>query len=290
VINSPLAGTVESLAVQADGWVTQGQTLCILGGAAAETAIQQLQAQVVNDETQLQQDQQTEQQLTVTSDLAGTVGQLYVQTGEHVNEGEPIGTVYNSSSMTLTINVDELQVANVQPGQQVIITTPGLPGKTFSGQVTNLDTMGTNSGGAGGLATFGVNIAVNAAQGLLPGMTADAQIVVQTVPDAVLVPVEAIVQQGTQAEVEVLQNGQPSVVPVSVGLVNDQYAQITSGLQAGQTVITGVAGASALIGQTEQSSSATSGGGGQTTATGVGPFGGGPAVPSIKPAVAAGRG
>jgi HlyD family secretion protein len=238
VVVSPVAGTVQGLAVQENGWVQKGQRLATLGGPDALTAVAQARAQVDADQTTLQEDQQTERQLTVTSDLDGTVGAWFVQPGQRVGQGQPLGTVFNSQSMNLTIQVSELQVANVQPGQQVIVTVPGLPGKTFRGRVTGVDTMGAVQNG---LATFGVHIAVDATSGLRPGMTADARIVVQTVPDAVLVPVEAVIQQGSQAEVEVLRDGRPVAVPVTVGLVNDRYAQITSGLEPGETVITGMA-------------------------------------------------
>ncbi len=279
IVNSPIAGTVQSEAIAANGWVTQGETLCVLGGSAALTAVQQMVATVQSDQTQLQQDEQTQSELNVTSNLDGTVGNLFIQPGDRVGQGQPLGTVFNAASMTLTIQVDELEVAQVHAGQQVDITTPGLPGKTFTGQVTSVDPMGNTSGGAGSLATYGVAISVPAAAGLLPGMTADAEVVVQTVPNAILVPVEAIIQNGQQAEVEVLQGGRPSVVPVTVGLVNDQYAQITSGLQPGQVVVTGSTQAAPTLGQ--QTSSAGNPGGAAT------PGAGATIVPGPAPAVGA---
>lgn len=241
VVTSPVDGTVESLGVQANGWIKQGQVLLTLGGPAATSAIDQARAQVDQDQTALKQDEDTQAALTVISDLDGTVGNWFVQPGQTVNQGQPLGTIFNSQSMNLTIQVNELQVANVRPGEDVVVTSPGLPGKTFAAHVTGVDTMGNSQNG---LATFGVHVAVDATTGLRPGMTADARIVVQSVQDAIQVPVEAVLQQGTQAEVEVLQDGRPAVVPVTVGLVNDQQAQITSGLHVGQTVITGMAGQS----------------------------------------------
>jgi HlyD family secretion protein len=239
VVVSPVTGTVETEAVPTDGWVQQGQVLATLGGPNAITAVAQARAQVDQDQTTLEQDQQTETELTVISQLNGTVGNWFVQPGQRVGQGQALGMVFNSQAMNLSIQVSELQVANVQAGQPVIVTVPGLPGKTFSGKVTAVNEMGTSQNG---LATFGVNISVQATSGLRPGMTADARIVIQTVQNAILVPVEAVIQQNNRAEVEVLQDGRPVAVPVTVGLVNDQYAQITSGLQVGQTVITGMAG------------------------------------------------
>ena len=237
-VTSPVDGTVQTLAVQANGWVQQGQTLLTLGGASTLAAIRQARAAVDQAESTLTQDQQDLASLTLTSNLDGTVGYLFLQPGQHVNAGQNMGSVFNAQSMNLTIQVSELQVANVHTGQDVLVTTPGLPGKTFHGSVTSVDTMGTQQNG---LSTFGVHIGVAATSGLRPGMTADARIVVATVPNALMVPVEAVLQQDTGTEVEVLRDGRPETVPVQVGLVNDQYAQITSGLSAGVTVITGMA-------------------------------------------------
>ncbi len=294
VVSSPVDGTVENVTVQQNGWVQQGQDLMTIGGPSATTAIAQLRAQVTQDQTTLADDEQTQKDLTVVSTLDGTVGNWFVQTGQRVQQGQPLGTVFNSQSMNLTIQVNELQVANVHPGQQVVVTAPGLPGKTFTGRVTGVDTMGNTQNG---LATFGVHIAVDATAGLLPGMTADARIVVQSVADAIQVPIEAVVQQGTQAEVELLQDGRPVAVPVTVGLVNDQDAQITSGLQAGETVITGMAGQSlpglGQAGTAAGSGTATAPGAVAKTAVGVGALRGTAAGATLKapaPQTAGGKG
>jgi multidrug efflux pump subunit AcrA (membrane-fusion protein) len=156
--------------------------------------------------------------------------------GMTVGQNQPIANVFDASQMTLNIQVNELEVANVKPGQQVVITSPGLPGRTFNGKVASVSAMGSSNGG---LATFGVQIDVTGTSALKPGMTANARIIVATVPNALMVPVEAVVQSGSQTEVEVLHAGEAVFVPVRVGLVNDTSAQITSGLSAGVVVVTG---------------------------------------------------
>jgi HlyD family secretion protein len=243
-VSSPIAGTVAQVLVQPNAWVSRGQPLLSIGGAAAASAIATLAANVQQDQANLEADQQQLDSLTVRSDIDGRIANLNVRPGMTVNQGWFIGNIFDNSRMTLNIQVNELQVANVKQGQDVLITAPGLPGRTFHGQVASVASMGQSQNG--GLATFAVQIAVDGTSDLKPGMTADAHIVVATVPDALLVPVEAVVAGGGgQPEVEVLRGGQPVFVPVQVGLVNDQYAQITSGLQAGEVVITGMAGGNA---------------------------------------------
>lgn len=236
---SPITGTVEKLAAQANSWVTSGQTLMTLGGPSATSAIDAERTSVTNAESTLKQAEQQEASLTVTSALNGTVGYLFLQAGETVKAGQVFGQVFNSTSMTLTIHVSELQISSVHTGQSVLVTTPGIPGKVFDGKVASISTTGTSQNG---LATFGVQISVAATSGLKPGMTADARIVVATVKNALLVPVEAVLPQGTGAEVEILKSGKLAAMPVKVGLVNSTQAQILSGLQPGDVVVTGAAG------------------------------------------------
>ncbi len=254
VINAPVAGTVQSVGVQDNGWVTNGQPLLVLGGSGAVTAIEQAQATVAQDLTTLHIDEQHLKALTVRSKLNGVVGFLNLNAGESVNSGQFFGNVFNNSSMNLNINVDELQVANVHAGQPVEITSPGLPGRVFQGRVQNVASMGQNS--QNGLATFSVAITVSHTSALKPGMTADARIVIRTVKNALLVPVWALIQQGTHTEVEVLQDGAPQPVRVKVGLVNSHWAQILSGLKSGAPVVTGMAGQAPTAGTTAASGGA----------------------------------
>lgn len=238
-VSSPITGTVQTLTAQANSWVDSGQTIMTLGGPAAISAIEQLRTAVINAQNTLGQDEREQASLTVTSTLNGTVGYLYLQPGQRVQSGQNFGEVFNSQNMDLSIQVSELQISSVHVGQKVEVTTPGLPGKVFRGTVASINTIGNSQNG---LSTFGVQVNVAATSGLRPGMTADARIVVATVHNALMVPVEAVLPNGTGAEVEILRNGELATVPVRVGLVNDTEAQILSGLQPGAVVVTGAAG------------------------------------------------
>ncbi len=259
-VDSPITGTVESLAAQANAWVVGGTTIMTLGGPAAISAIEQDRTAVLNAENTLSQAEQQQASLTVTSTLNGTVGYLYLQPGQRVQSGQDFGEIFNAQNMDLTIQVSELQIASVNMGQKVEVTTPGLPGRVFAGTVASINTIGSAQNG---LSTFGVHINVGATSGLRPGMTADARIVIATVPNALMVPVEAVLPQGTGAEVEILQAGKLETVPVKVGLVNDTQAQILSGLQPGEVVVTGAAGTIPAAAATSTTGAVSSPGPGQ---------------------------
>ena len=72
---------------------------------------------------------------------------------------------------------------------------------------------------------------------LLPGMFAQVQVIAQQKPDAILVPKEAIVQQGNNQVVFVNDNGKASQRPVQIGIIDNKSAEVVSGLAAGEQVV-----------------------------------------------------
>ena len=235
-VRSPIAATVQRVDVALNSWVRQGQSLLSLGGGGATAAISADQLALQQDEAALAALHQEQAALTVTAPLSGVVGSLDVQVGERVAGGADIARVYGPRHMTLDLAVSQLQVTEVKRGQAVQVTTPGLTGKTFTGSVVGVGTVGTSGSG---LSTFSVHVAVDGHGTLLPGMSADARILTASARGVLLVPVEAVLQQSAGDEVEVLRHGQVSTVAVKVGLVNSTDAEILSGLHAGETVVTG---------------------------------------------------
>ena len=81
-----------------------------------------------------------------------------------------------------------------------------------------------------------MTIALSEATGVRPGMTATAQIVTDQHDDAVLVPNKAVTRSGSSRVVQVVTSNGTESRSVQVGLSNDSYTEITSGLSDGETV------------------------------------------------------
>jgi HlyD family secretion protein len=237
-VHSPIDATAEEVAAIPNAWVQAGAPLFRLGGGAAAAAIASEQLALQQDEASLETLRQERAALTVRSPISGIVSSVDVTAGQAIGGGGTIASEYGPDQMTFTLPVSELQVSQVKNGQSVQITTPGLSGKTFTGKVTAVNTVGQSGNG---LSTFDVTVAVDGGGELLPGMTADAEIITAQASNALLVPVEAVLQQQGGDEVEVVSGDQVTTVPVKVGLVNSDEAQILSGLSLGETVVTGAA-------------------------------------------------
>lgn len=164
------------------------------------------------------------------------------QAGEQVDATALI-TLADLSQPELEVFLDEEDMASVSVGQETEVSLDALPNQTFKGKVMQVDP---------GLVTEG-NVAVvravvqldaasfNKPQGLPTGLNATVDVIGGRATGAVLVPVEALREIGAKEYgVFVMENGKLAFRSVEVGLMDLTYAEIKSGLQAGETVSTGI--------------------------------------------------
>jgi membrane fusion protein (multidrug efflux system) len=131
------------------------------------------------------------------------------------------------------VTVEEANLAAVHPGLDVTLTVPAYPGVNLPAKVVTVAPSGDPRAH-----TFDAKIVpTNQDERLLPGMFAQVQIVAAEKQDALLVPKEAIVQQGNQQIVFVAQDGKAVATPVQTGMSNDTSVEIVSGLQPGAQVV-----------------------------------------------------
>lgn len=140
--------------------------------------------------------------------------------------------------------MDELDISNIQVGQQVLITAEAVEGRTYTGVVTKVSVAGTSSSGT---TTYPVTIRIDETDGLLPGMNVDATITLDSAGGVLAIPSAALNRGNTvlvTADSPSAANGtlmegiggdseQYYSVPVEVGASDDSYIEIISGLQEG---------------------------------------------------------
>ena len=94
-------------------------------------------------------------------------------------------------TMTLPVTVDELDLGSVALGQSVDVTVEALPGRTFSGTVTSVGSIGTNLGGS---SKFTVTVTLPREADMLSGMNASVTIALGA-REGIALPVAALTQQ-----------------------------------------------------------------------------------------------
>ncbi|MDN5363359.1 MAG: HlyD family secretion protein [Eubacteriales bacterium] len=182
----------------------------------------------------------------------GTASNQPLAEGDYVNSGQTLATLLNTSSMLVTIAVDEVDVNKLQVGQGATITFDALPDKKFTGTIKEIAVQGNSQNG---VTTFDVTVSIDNPEGIKPGMTANVEILVASKDNALLLPVEAVIERQGKKFVLVPDesgNAAPAtsgtgqnnsrqsgrrMVPVETGLYNESLIEITSGLKEGDTVI-----------------------------------------------------
>ena len=146
-------------------------------------------------------------------------------------------TLYPDLAMTITIGVDETDILALKEDQEAEITVSSVGEEIYPGSVTDISKVADTSTG---VTQYSAEIFLDKAPGMLPGMTAEVDVKIQGTENALIIPVEALHQTSTGSFVytsydEETQRygGRVDVVP---GMQNDNYAEILSGLQEGDTI------------------------------------------------------
>jgi len=177
----------------------------------------------------------------------GTILETHVSAGDAVGPSTLAVTLANLKSMQVVASVDETTIREVSAGQKASISFDAYPDQTFEGEVLSVPLQGTLQGD---VTVYEVPLSLSGAEelDLLVGMTANVEIEVGQVSDALLVPTLALVKANGGYQVlvpnttdaasdEQAVTGDPETVPVQIGLSNGTYTQIVKGLNAGDQVI-----------------------------------------------------
>lgn len=172
----------------------------------------------------------------VVSPLAGVITARPVKLGEGVIAGTVVATVVSREALYIEAFIDEADVAKLRPGQQVLITMDAYPGKTFKGEVYRISPVVL--GGKQETRTFEVRTRFNENPPVVkPGMSADVEIVVESIDRVLAVPAQAVIEKDRRRFVYVVRNSRAALVPVGTGRSNWSLVEVSEGLVEGEEVI-----------------------------------------------------
>ena len=183
----------------------------------------------------------------VFAPMDGTVIGEPMKTGETVSQGLSsqmvIMTIADLSSMQIELLVDETDIGGVAIGQNVEFTVDAYPDRTFHGVVSNISKKEYSSSSSSSSSsvvyyTVYVNINSNELQGLYPSMTARATIKGKEDTDVLIIPVTAVRSDTEGSYVYKMESGKLKKVYIKTGITTDTKVEVTSGLSAGDQVVT----------------------------------------------------
>ncbi|HHW56826.1 MAG TPA: HlyD family efflux transporter periplasmic adaptor subunit [Clostridia bacterium] len=191
----------------------------------------------------------------IQSQQAGFVPILDItQLSSYENQPET-AVIAGDSGYIVNLSVDETDIKNVKVGQKAQLTTDDLPGKIFTGTVSQVSQLPTIQNG---VASYNVTIQVDPSEDLLLGMSMNVTITVAEKENVLLLPIQAVQTNGNRQYVilytEDMKNQnftnnsssntnnmrnlfRNNIKFVETGIHNDNFVEIVSGVQEGDKVL-----------------------------------------------------
>lgn len=165
------AGTVKSVNYAAGDTVSEGDVIAVIT------------YQVSEEET-------SEEEVLAPYD--GVLLEMPIGEGDAVEAGAELALLMGLDGFSMGIAVDELNISQVAIGQDVEITIDAVEGD-YTGEVASISYNGTTSGS---VTAYQITAAVEYVEGVYPGMSVSAQIVIEDSGEGLIVPVDAVQTSG----------------------------------------------------------------------------------------------
>lgn len=178
---------------------------------------------------------------TITAPISGVVVNVpdAIKPGNLVQNGQDVATIVDASRLEAVLNVPEREFGKIRAGQPVTLTADALPGRKFEGTVAVV-TPAVDAGSG----TVRVACRFDGQGELLPGMFGRIDISYDSRADALVIPRNALLEDGGEPAVYVIRDGKAARVALKVGYSEGGWIEVREGLKAGDSVV--VAGKAAL--------------------------------------------
>ncbi|MBK5278308.1 MAG: efflux RND transporter periplasmic adaptor subunit [Bacteroidia bacterium] len=267
MVSSKTMGMITNVMVREGEMVTKGQSLAQIDNTLIVRGIEELKSQLeltntiyerqknlwdqkIGTEVQYLQAKTTKESLEkrlasmneqndmtkIKSPINGVVDAIEVKVGQNIAPGMPAARVVNNSEMKIVANISESYVSLLKKGDKIIIEFPGLD-KTVQANLSfvarNIDRLSR---------TFVVEASLPSSPDFRPNMTVVVKVIYKTESAAIVVPVNVVQSVNNESVVYLAETDGKNTVArrrvVTVGGVFDNLAQISSGVSAGEKLIT----------------------------------------------------
>ncbi len=201
--------------------------------AEAEASLRRAGKRVEAARTMLKLDQERLRDAFITAPFAGILGERLVSPGDYVEPGQPLVELVVMDPIEIAFSVPERYRGKIETGQQILFETPAVPNRSFSGYTTYISPSADS-------ATRSLKLKArlsNEESVLQPGFFGAVRLILETHPDAAVIPESAIVPRGEEKFVYVVNNSVAHLRKIVPGEFFDASVEVLEGLQTGETVI-----------------------------------------------------
>lgn len=162
----------------------------------------------------------------------GVIGLKYISDGAYINPSSRIANLINLSTLKLDFAIPGQYASLLMPGETISFTIQGSSDKHIA-RVYALEPKIDPT-----TRTIQVRALCSNTGNLFPGAFAEIEIVLKDIPQALVIPTEALIPEIKGQRVFVAHNGIAKAVTVETGIRTERTLQIIEGLRIGDTVIT----------------------------------------------------
>ena len=191
-ITAKTSGMVSTLIATEGEYLNNGGAILKLSSDSAADDLRSSQLSL--RETELSYESTLDQldNYNIKAPISGSIISKSIKAGDTLDSSSAqmiMAVIADMSTMTFTIDVDELDIASMKEGQSANISIDALDNKKFTGYVDNIGLLGTSENG---VTSYPVTIVINNGDELWPGMNATADIVINSVENVLIAPVSAV--------------------------------------------------------------------------------------------------
>lgn len=242
------SGTVSELCVKEGSTVRQDDVILRITGKDLDKQTKNAADSLRSAELQMSSAEKTISHYTIDAPISGTIVDKKVKAGDKLSANDTamqnLCTIYDMSYLEMKLNVDELKIRSLKVGQEVDITADAVPGETYKGVISSILVAGTTANGS---TSYPVTVRIDDMGELLPGMNATAKITTASVKNVLALPNAALVRgsyvlvtkdspSAANAETSMTAPDGYVYVKVTTGISDDDYIEVKSGLQEGDTI------------------------------------------------------
>ena len=242
------SGTVSELCVREGSTVRQDDVLLRITGKDLDKQAQNAADNLRSAELRMSSAERNISHYTIDAPISGTIVDKKVKAGDKLSANDTamqnLCTIYDMSYLEMKLNVDELKIRSLEVGQEVDITADAVPGETYKGVISSILVAGTTANGS---TSYPVTVRIDDMGELLPGMNATAKITTASVKNVLALPNAALVRgsyvlvtkdspSAANAETSMTAPDGYVYVKVATGISDDDYIEVKSGLQEGDTI------------------------------------------------------
>lgn len=229
--NSGELGAAGARIAQAELELEQAQA------GASEYELAQAQISIDQAATQLDQAQLSYDRTILIAPFDGVIANLNLAVGQRISAGMPLVELVDITPLSIVGEIDEIDIDAVAEGLSAQVEMDALPNRVLEAEVIDLASAGKEQNGR---VSYAIRLQLNSADASIrPGMTAEANIIVQEIADVIAVPnrfIQLNRETGTFFVTVLMPDETLEIQDVIVGTRGDDYTEISSGIQLGQTL------------------------------------------------------